>query len=66
MSLNTSLDQPQCATCFKLLPWSFQGFDICGWCLYNAKVAESTQLHSKTPSYRTPYASLAQDPDGDH
>ncbi len=53
--MSESLDQPQCKICFKLLPWSFQGQDMCAWCLYNGRVAESTQLHSKAPSYHTPY-----------
>jgi len=50
-------DLPFCKYCFKSLPASFQGFDICAWCL-KAQVDYEARPKMRLPSYRTSLAAL--------
>lgn len=55
------VDQPQCKTCYKLLPWSMQGFDICPMCLMKQRAKQAAAPKAKRPSYESPLAVLERE-----
>jgi hypothetical protein len=57
------LPVPVCKTCYKDLPMTFQGFDICPWCLYLAE-QRAVRPHRALPRYETPLARLERETRG--
>jgi len=55
---------PSCKICYKALPETWHGIDICPMCDYLSQAKAAQAPHHARVSYRSPLARLDRNPDG--
>ena len=52
-----NVDFPYCHRCWKTLPASFRGFDVCPTCLMHLEIRQNAS-RTRLPSYKSPLQAL--------